>query len=142
VWVMHKFSCSFSIALCIYVQYGSGHKIAILNSPVQKGECASSIHTWKVPCKWCTSHHIVLFCQLISIANLWAFVQNGKETCHNNSQTHRDTIWVCSTCIPSSQHCLNESSLSLDEWFLFLQHWVYMAHYGQAYCISELANTS
>jgi hypothetical protein len=80
-----------------YVQYISGHEIAILNSPVQKGECAPSIHSWKAPCKWCTSHLeelIVLFYLLISIAHLHACVQNDKETRNCNSHMHRVITWA------------------------------------------------
>jgi hypothetical protein len=97
LWTCSLFNCYLSVALGPYVQYFSGHEIAFLNSPVQKGECAPSIHSWKAPCKWCTSHLeelIVLFYLLISIAHLHACVQNDKETRNCNSHMHRVITWA------------------------------------------------
>jgi hypothetical protein len=83
---------------------------------------------------------IVLFYLLISIAHLHACVQNGKVSSHSNSKTHIIITWTCGTSVPSSQNFVNESSLSYDESFLFIQHLAYIPHYGLAHSMSEQGN--
>jgi hypothetical protein len=80
---------------------------------VPKGECAPSIYTRKVPCKWCTSHFgrtDYAFLPLISIAHLHVFIQNGKVSSHSKSQTQ----------------CHNQSLRQKHPFFITLCEWVFI----------------
>jgi hypothetical protein len=105
LWTCSLFNCSFSVALCPYVQYISGHEIAILNSPFRR----VSVPQASVLAKHLVNDApltlgelIVLFFPLISLAHLHACVQNDKVSSHSNSQTHSVITQACGASIRSS----------------------------------------